>query len=123
MVHDTSKWPNGCPSQGSSNPEVGLNGSQAGLSSVPVEGDQGDGCVWTAEDIAKWDGPYVYFGQDPWGNEYYFDPDYHVDENRVGEDCDGYSGNLIVRPVVVSFGPNGEGDNVYDCDNIWLNIE
>ena len=91
-----------------------MSGGQAGLLTAPAVGDQGDGCFWSAADVASWDGPYILFGEDPWGGEYYFDPDYTPWDN-----CDSKD-DLAERPVIVSFGPNGVGLNVYDCDDIWL---
>ena len=114
LMHDTGKWPNGCPVEDVSNPEVQLSDGQAGLLAAPEVGDQGDGCFWTAGDVASWDGPYVQFSDDPWDEEYYFDPDY-----RPWENC-GSKSALSERPAIVSFGPNGVGLNAYDCDDIWL---
>jgi len=111
----TGKWPNGCPPDQSSNPEVDINNAQAGITSQPSVGDQGDGCEWTADDITKWDGPYMTGTYaDPWGQHYYFDPDY-----RGYENC-GSKTTLAEVPSIVSFGPNGTGLNVYDCDDIFL---
>ena len=114
LNQDIGKWPNGCPIEDVSNPEVRLADDQAGLLVAPEVGDQGGGCFWVAADIANWDGPYVQFGDDPWGEQYYFDPDY-----RPWENC-GSKTTLSERPAIVSFGPNGVGLNVYDCDDIWL---
>ncbi|VGO19159.1 Type II secretion system protein G [Pontiella sulfatireligans] len=58
----------------------------------------------------NWKGPY-YDGAtvDPWGNPYFFDPDYRVDgKNRI---------------VVGSFGPNGVGKNRYDKDDIYIFLD
>ncbi|KPJ85227.1 hypothetical protein AMJ57_03890 [Parcubacteria bacterium SG8_24] len=116
MLHDhTEKWPNGCPPDSVSNPEVGLDQVQAGLSSQPLVGDQGDGCEWTSDDLTAWRGPYVTEGlHDPWGNEYVFDPDYVPYQN-----C----GSKATKPqeaYILSYGPNGVGLNVYDCDDIFI---
>lgn len=113
----TGKLPNGCPPDNASNPEVDINDAQAGITTQPSVGDQGDGCTWTAEDIAKWHGPYmsgVY--SDPWGQHYYFDPDYTAYAN-----C-GSKTTLPEVPAVISFGPNGVGLNVYDCDDLFLTL-
>lgn len=117
---DVGKWPNGCPSERSSNPEVRLDNAQAGLRLVPVAGDQGDGCVWTAGDIAKWKGPYIDRVTDPWGSSYYFDPDYYPRQN-----CPGFPNNVPAIPVVFSPGPNKAGTGVtgsYDCDDIYARL-
>jgi prepilin-type N-terminal cleavage/methylation domain-containing protein len=60
MLNDTGKWPNGCPpSGGVANPEVNLNNPSAGLLSAPSVGNQGSGCIWTSQDVQRWNGPYV----------------------------------------------------------------
>jgi prepilin-type N-terminal cleavage/methylation domain-containing protein len=76
LAQDTHKWPNGCPIEAVANPEISLNGTQAGIVAAPNVGNQGGGCTWTAADIALWGGPYAIATEDPWGNPYYFDPDY-----------------------------------------------
>lgn len=59
---------------------------------------------------SKWRGPY-YEGaiKDPWGNNYFFDPDYRIDN--------------VNRVVVGSFGPNGRGPNQYDSDDIYILLD
>lgn len=110
---DTDKWPNGCPVDSTANPEIDLNDAQAGITQAPHVGDQGDGCFWSAEDIAKWRGPYAQTTVDPWGHHYWFDPDYYPRQN-----CPGY-GATSVRAAVLSFGANGTGLNAYDCDDVY----
>jgi len=114
---DTGKWPNGCPIEGVANPEAYLlSNAQAGLLTAPTVSDQGSGCTWTASDISAWDGPYVNDLTDPWGNSYYFDPDYQPYANCATE---------VTREVtvaIVSFGPNGVGANAYDCDDLFLEM-
>lgn len=115
---DTGKWPNGCPPGKTSNPEVELENPQAGLNQAPIVGDQGDGCEWTAGDIAKWNGPY--FNRDTiidvWGTSYWFDPDYTPYDN-----CATASSTPEI-PAILSYGPNKAGLNAYDCDDIFLDI-
>jgi hypothetical protein len=113
----THKWPNGCPPEGVSNPEVSLNNSQAGITIAPAVGDQGGGCVWIAGDIALWEGPYAVDTLDPWGNPYYFDPDYVPYLNCPSKTA------LAQQAVVHSGGPNGSAVNAQDCDDIWLPLE
>ncbi len=118
LENDTGKWPNGCASGQTANPEVYLDTQQAGINQQPVAGDQGDGCVWTAYDLINWSGPYINTTniQDPWGNSYVFDPDYRAYENCA---------ELAEEPnavVIFSFGPNKEGLNVYDCDDIFVKL-
>lgn len=60
---------------------------------------------------ANWQGPYIQgIPLDPWGNPYFFDTDYDIDP-AAGEKW---------AAVVGSFGPNGNGQNVYDDDNIII---
>ncbi len=115
LANDTGKWPNGCPVEAVSNPETYLNGAQAGLGAAPAVGDQGGGCTWQQADIDKWSGPYMQSVSltDPWGQDYYFDPDYRPYENCVGQSTGAET------PAIVSFGPNGVGANAYDCDDIF----
>ena len=110
---DTGKWPNGCPVEGSANPEVRLDAVQAGLVSEPAIGDQGDGCFWSASDLEKWNGPYAQVVDDPWGNPYWFDPDFRGYDNCASKT------SFPEDAAVLSFGPNGQGLNVYDCDDIF----
>jgi prepilin-type N-terminal cleavage/methylation domain-containing protein len=117
LESDTGKWPNGCPSEEVTNPEVDLSTTQAGLIPSPIVGNQGNGCEWVQADINKWDGPYVDRAVDPWGNHYYFDPDYTPYSGNGCAIADG-----AVAPVVLSFGPNGTGLNAYDCDDIFLEM-
>lgn len=115
LVEDTGKWPNGCPPDGVSDSEVDINDAQAGIVDQPAVGDQGGGCEWTAEDVAAWRGPYIVNAlTDAWGNAYYFDPDYNAYAGCGSKTTQGK------RPVIVSFGANGEGVNDYDCDDIFL---
>ncbi len=113
---DTGKWPNGCPVEAVSNPEVYLNAAQAGIQSAPTPSDQGNGCVWTADDITRWAGPYATSFGDPWGHNYYFDPDYVPYQNCASQTTGAQA------PAVVSFGPNGVGPNAYDCDDIFYEL-
>jgi len=117
MENELEKWPNGCPPWSIRNPEIDLNTQQAGLLERPAIGDQGDGCQWTSQAVAKWDGPYVTeINTDPWGGNYYFDPDYTPYENCGSEPTQAEAA------VILSFGPNGEGLNDYDCDDIFLKL-
>ncbi len=113
---DTGKWPNGCPPESSVNPEVRLDAAQAGLMQQPNVGNQGDGCFWTAQDVANWKGPYVNFKNDPWGHPYWFDPDYDIYANCASKP---HGPNTV---VIESFGPNGGALNSYDCDDIFLRL-
>ncbi len=116
LESDTHKWPNGCPSEEVANPEVDLSTTQAGLIPSPVVGDQGSGCEWIQADLDAWKGPYVDRVVDPWGNAYYFDPDF-----RAYENCGSQTAHPNA-PAVLSFGPNGVGLNAYDCDDIFLEL-
>ena len=69
------------------------------------------GLVTTDGLYTNWNGPYIQeIPPDPWGNPYFFDTDYDIDPT-AGE---------IWAAVIGSFGPNGDGQNVYDSDNVIL---
>ncbi len=118
LLADTGKWPGGCKPDAVSNPEIDIFSAQAGLTQRPTAGtvDAGTGCAWTAKDVANWRGPYLYTKKDPWGHDYYFDPDYVPYQN-----CPSKTAGAN-EPVVESFGPNGVGVNAYDCDDIFLHL-
>ena len=98
LAFDTNQWPGGVPAGETSNPEVwDLNSPAAGLSSS-------DGR------FTNWHGPYMKnVPRDPWGQPYFFDPDYTV--------------NNQTKAAVGSFGPNRAGRNQYDADNIYEIME
>ncbi len=123
LEHDTEKWPNGCAIGVVSNPEIELDSAQAGIKIRPSVATVNT-CIWTTEDVANWDGPYMETPVDPWGNSYWFDPDYRPRDN-VDEttNCDGGTGAISNIVAVVSFGPNGIGENKYDCDDIYVEIK
>jgi general secretion pathway protein G len=95
LAIDTEMWPGPNDVGQIANSEVwDLNSPEAGL-------------VVTDGSFPDWDGPYVpAVPKDPWGNDYFFDPDYDVDGTDYA--------------VLGSFGPNGVGPNVYDDDDIIL---
>ena len=95
LATDTERWPGPNPCAVISNDEVwDLNAGNAGL-------------VITNGAFPGWQGPYMpTVPKDPWGQDYYFDPDYEIG----GRDF----------AVVGSFGPNGVGKNLYDADDIVL---
>ena len=95
LATDTNRWPGPNDVGVTADQEVwDLNAANAGL-------------VATNGAYPNWDGPYLpSISQDPWGNDYFFDPDYRI--------------NGIDYVVVGSFGPNGIGQNIYDSDNVIL---
>jgi general secretion pathway protein G len=97
LATDTNRWPGPNDVGVTADQEVwDLNAGIAGL-------------VSTNGAFPNWDGPYLEsVPTDPWGNNYFFDPDYRID----GEDF----------VVVGSFGPNGVGPNTYDADDVRLLI-
>lgn len=123
LENDTSKWPNGCPIDQVSNPEVNLTDTNAGLLSVPSIFSSGS-CSWNAGDISRWKGPYTTYATDQWSTSYVFDPDYHISENGVDTNY----------PVVVSYGRNaaqdypsdnantGEACNAVESDDIYIKL-
>jgi prepilin-type N-terminal cleavage/methylation domain-containing protein len=98
LAWDTGYWPNKTKRTAGGSVEIwDISPVSCGL-----EGTDGS--------YGKWKGPY-YEGavQDPWGNNYFFDPDYRIDG--------------VDRVVVGSFGPNGRGPNTYDSDNIYILLD
>ncbi|OGZ97355.1 MAG: hypothetical protein A3I44_01535 [Candidatus Sungbacteria bacterium RIFCSPLOWO2_02_FULL_51_17] len=102
LENDSYQWPS----------HITVNDIQSGTSgneiwdlSLPIAGIvQTDGLFY------KWQGPYMKaLPKDPWGNKYFFDPDYDIDPG-AGETW---------AAVVGSFGPNGVGQHIYDSDNIY----
>lgn len=103
LAWDTGKWPGGADRLEVSAECWDLSKDNAGLLG-------NDGTF----DTDKWDGPYTReVKTDPWGNPYFFDPDYYPN---------GMGSNPKLA-IVGSFGPNGSGKNVYDSDNIYSTIE
>lgn len=98
LAWDTGDWPNGRVRTSPGSAEVwDISGDTSGV--MGSDGSYND-----------WKGPY-YDGEtlDPWGNPYFFDPDYLI------------SG--VNHIVVGSFGPNGKGQNVYDDDDIYVLLD
>ncbi len=94
LANDTERWPGPNTIGVTANQEIwDLTTPEAGLLSA-------------TNAFTNWKGPYIQsIPQDPWGNDYFFDLDYYLNGNPV--------------PVVGSFGPNGEGRNDYDSDDIY----
>lgn len=111
---DTGKYPNGCPPDGQSNPEVRLDGATSGLVEEPTEGTVGGLCEWTASDVSRWAGPYVpKIPKDPWGESYWFDPDYWGVPGAGGSGlgCAGFSNGVAMVSL-------GKDKAWYTCDDI-----
>jgi len=98
LAYDTGLWPGRLARNSTHNPELwDLSVARAGLIAT-------DGL------FPNWQGPYVpSIPRDPWGANYFFDPD--------------YTAGSRVRVVVGSFGPNGNGRNIYDSDNIFVLLD
>jgi general secretion pathway protein G len=99
LAWDTGRWPNGQKrTQGGTTEIWDISPAKCGLLST-------DGTY------NEWKGPY-YEGEtkDPWGNPYFFDPDYLLEG--------------VNRAVVGSLGPDGIGRNQYkDNDNIYIRVD
>jgi len=115
MSIDTAKWPNGCPVNTNSNPEVSVELANAGLATQPPIGVIDVGCEWTAYDVTQWRGPYLADEEivDPWDNSYVFDPDYYPYQDCPSEIT------LAVTSVIAS---HGEDATKYTCDDIYREI-
>lgn len=94
LATDTERWPGPNTIGVTANDEIwDLTIPEAGLLSATGA-------------FTNWKGPYIQaIPQDPWGNGYFFDPDYYINGNPI--------------PVVGSFGPNGQGQNNYDSDDVY----
>jgi len=97
LANDTEQWPGPSDIGKIADQEVwNLNSSQAGL-------------VSATSGFANWQGPYIQsVRKDPWGSDYFFDPDYQIPKGGPK------------FPVVGSFGPNKKGQNQYDTDDVYL---
>lgn len=72
--------------------------------------DPSAGLVATDGAFPGWNGPYIQqIPLDPWGNPYFFDTDYDIDPGA----------GQTWGAVIGSFGPNGQGQNLYDSDDIY----
>jgi type II secretory pathway pseudopilin PulG len=98
LAWDSGQWPNGAVRTTGGSVEI-WNVSPASVGLMDTDGSYNN-----------WLGPY-YDGnlEDPWGNDYFFDPDYLIDG--------------IDRVVIGSFGPNGVGPNTYDSDDIYVLLD
>jgi len=101
---DTEQWPghetigSTCSSNCGAN-EFCDDGCANGIS------DGEAGIMATDGSFPDWDGPYMTrMPLDPWGNEYFFDSDYDI--------------GGVDKTVIGSYGPNGQGLNDYDGDDI-----
>jgi len=101
LYNDTGQYPNHHPlSPCGANAEVYMDNPAAGIQST-------DGS------FPSWGGPYMsQVPTDPWGTNYYFDPDYACGATTRG--CGGLAGNAR---VIQSFGPDksqtyGNGDDI-----------
>lgn len=94
LAMDTGRWPGGIEIRVQGDAETwDLRSAGAGLLST-------DGS------FPNWNGPYCRpVPIDPWGSPYFFDPDYSINGKSL--------------PVVGSFGPNRQGKNMYDSDDIY----
>ena len=99
---DTNQWPGHTTILDISS---AVSGNEIFDLSVPEAG-----LVATDGSFPNWGGPYLsMIPVDSWGNNYFFDTDYDIDPTA----------GLQWAAGVGSFGPNGDGPNVYDVDNIF----
>jgi general secretion pathway protein G len=99
LAWDTGRWPNG------------QKRTQGGTTEIWNISPASCGLLSTDGSYNEWKGPY-YEGSinDPWGNPYFFDPDYMIDG--------------VNRAVVGSLGPDGIGRNNYrNNDNIYIRVD
>lgn len=126
LEQDTGKWPNGCPINQLADPEIKLDNPQAGLTTQPTVGVVMSPCEWTSQEVAEWKGPYLGSSgvRDPWGNSYWFDPDYM----GISGCCGGppavpYPGcpGLFNGQAIVSFSIDPD-QTWYSCNNIAMDL-
>ena len=101
LAINTGEWPGGEPiGKGGSTEIENLNLPKAGLTNNDDD------------DFSNWNGPYIEpsVPLDPWGNHYFFDPDYNI------------PGGPNQVPVIGSYGPNGVGKNLYDSDDVIMRL-
>jgi len=109
LENDTECWPKG-PDEAECNEVASIEAGDPGNevwdlnnTEVGITGDNDNA-------FFNWDGPYMdEVALDPWGNPYFFDTDYNLDAG---------AGGTRWAVVIGSFGPNGEGQNLYDDDDV-----
>ena len=102
LANDTNLWPGeqdvNVAASGGGN-EICSDGCPFGLS------DSNSGLTANNGNYLGWEGPYrESIPLDPWNNEYFFDTDYQN------------NGDTVV--ALGSYGPNGQGNNDYDSDDV-----
>jgi prepilin-type N-terminal cleavage/methylation domain-containing protein len=99
---DTNMWPNNID-------DAGIAAGTCDSGEIDDLRDPDVGLLDTNGNFPDWAGPYLdEIPVDPWGKDYWFDPDYRIDG--------------VKRMVIVSSGPNGSDVNVYDEDNVVIVI-
>ena len=100
LAWDTGKWPNGqARTAGGSAERWDISLARCGL--LDTDGS-----------YHEWKGPY-YDGEikDPWGNPYFFDPDYYpVDDDEI-------------YVVVGSFGSTKQSKGSYDDNDVYVRLD
>ena len=110
---DTGKWPRRVelpagPSVGD-NPKIPHQIEREDNNEIWNLSDSKVGLIGDDDNkFSNWSGPYMKVIMDPWGNPYFLDTDYDIDPGSGRE----------WTIVIGSFGPNEEGPNQYDADNI-----
>jgi len=103
----------GCPAE---NEICGPDKDGAVCASGLRDGSSGIVIDDTVLSFPGWAGSYMNkIPLDPWGHEYFFDTDYLVTIDN--EPCDG-AAVCLSAIVIGSYGPNGNGKNLYDSDDI-----
>lgn len=113
LASDSGVWPDGQAVDRvstSTNNEICSDGCAFSLSSPRA------GITATDGSYDNWSGPYMHqMPEDPWGNEYFFDTDYRIDIDN--NPCDG-GGICRNAAVIGSYGPDGQGNEMYNGDDI-----
>ncbi|MGA1867228.1 MAG: type II secretion system protein GspG [bacterium] len=99
MEIDTGFWPGHTPAGTTSSPENEIEDLRIGRAGLLIDDP--------TNPYPDWSGPYIdEVYQDPWGKNYFYDSDYYISDKKVA--------------VIGSYGPNGEGLNQYDEDDIYV---
>lgn len=103
LAWDTGCWPGG------QHQRITKKLDDSGVGREITDLTASDSGLLEAGDYPNWRGPYLtQIPVDPWGTPYWFDPDYTTANGSIA--------------AVGSSGPNKSGKNVYDSDNIYVDL-
>lgn len=124
LAQDTNEWPNHIPAKVNNTiKDKELCGDNCNFRLTSARA----GLLLTDGIHTNWQGPYINsIRKDPWGSEYFFDPNYYVKINDHNLPCNlpqGWSQPTCESITVIgSYGPNKLGNNKYDKDDIFIKL-